>query len=261
MPDARKHPDDRAAALEAAAGVTYWQGDMRAAAALYDQVLERARATGDKSRIANALYNASFPKMVDHSDLVGGLAQIEEALGLFREIQDDPGIARCLWAIGNELHFERRHDDAVAPLDEAIGLFRKLGERFNLAWALHTRAITSIQHGDAAPAQVFVREALAIFAEAGDVSGIALGLDDAASAAFLAGDVERALRLAGAAAAHQVTTGAGLGTIVNREEGRKWEEVISTEGHERAWADGQAMKLEQAVAYALTPESAAKASA
>ena len=59
---------------------------------------------------------------------------------------------------------------------------------------------------------------------------------DAASVAFLARDVERALRLAGAAATHQVTAGAGLGSILNVEEGRAWNELIATDEQRLAWA-------------------------
>jgi len=256
MPGVAEHREDRLRALEAAGGVVYWQGDMPAAKALYDECLEEARATGDKGAMAHALYNASFPRMVDQSDLHAGIDLLEEALPLFREVKDDLGLARCQWAIASARHFERRFDEAIVALDEAIPLFRKLDERFSLGWALHTRAVIAIPMGECGPAQEFVREGLDIFSRANDLSGITLFLDDAASVAQLCGDHLRALRLAGAAAVHQALTGAGLGTIVGTEEGRNWLKNISTDDERRAWAQGQAMTVEQAVAYALVQESA-----
>jgi predicted ATPase len=261
MPGGKEFPEDRLHALEAAGGVVYWLGDMAATKALYDECLELVRVTGDERGIANALYNASFARTVDQSDLPAGILLLEEALPLFREVKDELGLARCQWAIASVRHFERRLDEAVVALDEAIPLFRKLDERFSLGWALHTRTVIAVLMGECESSQEFVREGLEIFSRAGDLSGIALFLDDFASVAQLCGDQLRALRLAGAAAAHQASTGAGLGFIVGVEEGRNWLEKLTTDEERRAWAQGQAMTLDQAVAYALEPESAAQASA
>ena len=261
MPEARDHPAERLLALEAAGGVAYWQGDLQAARSFYEECVAIARAGADRRTIANALYNLSFPLLVGHADLVQGLALVQEALALFRELHDETGVARCLWGIGNELHFEKRYPDAMVALDEAIGLFRQLRETFSLAWALHTRALVAIKLQEASVAQRFLSEGLQIFSDAGDFSGIAVLLDDASSVANISGDVERAFKLAGASAALQASSGAELAAIVNVEEGRDWREALTTDEQRRAWAEGQAMTVQQAVAYALAPESAARASA
>jgi tetratricopeptide (TPR) repeat protein len=261
MPGAGEFPEERLRTLEAAAGVVYWQGDMPGAQVLYDECLELVRATGEKRAIANALYNASFTRLVNRSDIPAGVRMLEEALPNFRAVNDELGVARSQWALASARHFEGRLDETIAALDEAIPLFRKLDERFSLGWALHTRTVVAVLKGECARAQEFVHEGLEIFAQAGDLTGMALLLDDAASVVQLCGDQIRALRLAGAADAHQATTGAGLGAIVGAEEGRRWKQEISTDEERRAWAQGQAMTLEQAVAYALEPESAAQASA
>jgi predicted ATPase/class 3 adenylate cyclase len=261
MPGVREHPEDRMRALEAAGGVVYWQGDMPAAKAFYDECLEAVRATGDKRGIANALYNASFPRMVDRSDLPGGVRLLEEAVPLFRELGDDGGVARSLWAMSSAKHLDGRVEETVVALDEAIPLLRKLDERFSLGWALHTRTVVAVSQGQCDSALGFVREGLEIFTRAGDRTGMALLLDDAASVVQLCGDRIRAIRLAGASDAHQATTGAGLGAIVGAEEGRNWKQEMSTNEERRAWAEGQAMTLEQAVAYALAPVTAVEASA
>jgi len=232
-----------------------------AARKFYDECLELARAGGDAKTIANALYNDSFPRMVDKSDVPGSLRLIEEALPIYRELGDQSGIARCLWTIGNLQHQTGQLDLAIIALDEAIGLFRKLDERFSVGWALHTRAVIAIQQGDPATAWAMVQEGLEIFWSAGDVSGIVLLLDDAASLAKLEGQTTRAIRIAGAAHAHQLATGAALASIINVNEGRAWRETITNSDQERAWSEGQAMSIEKAVAYALRKEPALEAGA
>jgi predicted ATPase len=252
MPESGRHPDSRARALEAAGGIVYWQGDMPAAQAFYDECLALRRAGDDRRELANAYYNASFPSAVNLSDLSKSEALLEQALPLYRELADEAGISGCQWAIGNLLYFRKSYDNAISALDEAIELFRKSGNRFGLGWALHTRSLCALRTGDVARARDYVREALGLFSEAGDVSGIALLLDDAGGVVIAAGNRPAGIQLASAAATHQATSGAGLGSVLNLEEGRSRHEYVSGEDDERAWEAGQAMTLDQAVALALT---------
>jgi hypothetical protein len=92
---------------------------------------------------------------------------------------------------------------------------------------------------------------LGLFSEAGDISGIALLLDDAGEVVIAAGNRPVGIQLASAAATHQATSGAGLGSVLNLEEGRSRHEYVSGEDDERAWEAGQAMTLDQAVSLAL----------
>ncbi|MDE2450315.1 MAG: hypothetical protein KGO22_15180, partial [Gammaproteobacteria bacterium] len=251
MPGSDKFPAERARALEAAGSVAHWQGDVPAEQAYYDKCLELARAGGDKAAIANALYNASFPRMVSHSDLPGALALAQAALPLYRELGNETGVARSLWSAGNVLHQMRRIEEANVALDESILLFRKLDDRFSLGWANHTRILTAIIQGDTDMAGNLTREALEIFSNAGDLSGIVLLLDDAASLAKIRGLEIRAITIAGAAAAQQQASGATLASVVNVLEGRAWLDIIDTPEEKEAWSRGQAMTVEQAVEYAL----------
>jgi tetratricopeptide (TPR) repeat protein len=259
MPGARDRPVELADALEAAGGVAYWQGDMDSAQAFYDESLALVRTQRDQRKFANALYNDAFPKLVSRRDLAGGLSLVNEALPFYRALNDDIGLARCLWAIGNVLHFQERYVEAIVPMDEAIGLFRRLGDRFSLGWALHTRTLIAVKLDDLATGRASVREGLMIFSEAGDVSGMALLVDDAAYIIELKGLASEAFRLAGAAAASQASLGAGIGVLASVEEGRNWHDSIASEEHKRAWAEGQAMTLEQAVAYALALDRTSEA--
>jgi len=259
MADSLPFREARTGALEAAGGVAYWQGDMPAAQAFYDECLALTRELGSKRAIANASYNASFPMMVNRVNVEGALTLLGEALPLYRELGEDSGISSCLWGIANGLYFQARYDEAIPALDEAIGLFRKANNRFSLGWALHTRALAAIKTADAAHARAFVLETLQLFVAAGDISGTVLVLDDAADVEMMEGNRERSIRLAAAAAAQQATIGAGLGAVLNIEEGRHRRENLTDENEQRAWDEGQAMNVEQAVAYALEGAGALRA--
>lgn len=250
MPSSHEFREARARALEAAGGVAYWQGDMTAAQTFYDESLALTREGGDKRAIANAIYNDAFPMSVNRSNLELSLIRFGEALPLFRELGDDVAISRCLWGIANNLYYNGRLDEAITALDEAIELFRKTGDRFSLGWALHTRSLTAIKKADLANARKFVDAALEIFAKAGDISGVIILLDDASDIELLEGNRELGIRLAAAAAAHQVASGAGLQNVLNIEEGRIRREDLSDEADQRAWAEGEAMTIDQAVALA-----------
>ena len=243
--------ETRARALEAAGGVAYWQGDMPAAQAYYDECLALTRAGGNKGAIANALYNDAFPMVVNRRDLDRSLVLMDEALPLYREVGDDEGVSRCLWGIANCLYFQGHIDKAITALDEAIGLFRKSGDRFGLGWALHTRALVALHEPDAVGARRMVVEALQIFAEAGDISGLVVLLDDASEVERQEGNRTLAIRLAAAAAAHQEASGAGLAAILSIEEERVRREDLSDENDVRSWTEGQTMTMEQAIDLAL----------
>jgi len=260
MPTSRDHVEERATALEAAGGIAYWQGDMPATQIFYDESLALVREGGNPERIANALYNDSFPSNVTGKDIPKARALLEEALPIYRQLGDEPGIAKCLWAIGQS--YAQTNDDvlAVQSLDEAASFFRKQGNRFGLGWALFLRGLLAIKVGDLTPGRELAVEALRIFADANDISGVVLVLDAMAEVSFREGDTVTAARLGGAKAAHEVASGAGLTSVVALREGWRSDQALAA-AQGAAWAEGQAMTFEQAVAYALKIDPAVQASA
>ena len=260
MPATRQHPTERAKALEAAGGIAYWQGDMDACQVYYDECLELARASGDQAAIANALYNDSFPANVTTNDVPTALRLLNEALPIYRALGDEPGVSQCLWSLGQCYYQQGQVDAARDSIDQAIALFRRLGNQFGLGWGLFTRAILALQLHDTPLARTTAVEALRIFANADDVTGKVLVLDCIAEVARREDDRLRAARLAGAAAAQEVTIGAGLGTIVGNREG--WRTISEpTAAETAARAEGQKMSLDEAVAYALESDQAVEAEA
>jgi len=251
MPTSRDFPQERLQALEAAGGLAYWQADMEPAQGFYDEALELTRRAGDKRAIANAIYNTAFPILVRRIQLDRARALLREALPLFQALNDELGVGRTYWGLGNADYFQQIFPPARQHLEAAEAIFRRLDSRFDLAWSLHTLGLVAFKTGRVDTARASFSEALTLFVQAKDVSGMVLQVDNLSAVTRVEGDPIGATRLAAAAAAHQLTTGAGLGGLLSREEGRNGREGLSEADGARAWAEGQAMRLEEAVTYAL----------
>jgi len=253
MPATREFPKERSLALEAVGGIAYWQGDMAFAQVAYDECLALVRGFGDERALANAIYNDSFPAMISRTDVPRARAALQEALPIFKRLGDEPGIARCLWALGQCLISLKDYPPAISALGEAVEIFKRLDDRFGLGWAYYVRGLLALTLGDLGAANTDCIEAMRLFADANDISGVVLVLDAMAELAFREGDMVDAARLGGAKATHEVASGAGLTNVVAMREGWRSEQAVAG-AQQAAWAEGQAMTLRQAIDYALARE-------
>ena len=258
-------PRLRARLMEALGGVCWWQAQPEKMQVCYDEALELWRGIGDKAEIANALYNASFKWILGldastvHRDDVDpqsiGEGYLREALALYRELGDERGAGNALWGLGDRHFFRRENELAIDPLRESLALFRKVGDRTMEAWALHMIGVTLARQSAFDEARKTLREALRLFDELGDASGITLTVDDFHSLALAEQDGPRAARLRGAALQLSGTTGVGIAEV-NRQAmvhsgARDLPDLLGADDIERYVAEGAAMSLDEAVAYAL----------
>ena len=252
LPGGSEHPDVRAAALEAAGGIAYWQGQLDVAQGWYQQALEIARASGDDSRIANAIYNLSFTFTLNQEDQVQARALAREAVEIYRRLGDEAGIARSLWAEANTYYFFRDFAGGIDLANEALEIFRRLDDRFMIGWTLYMLALYHLTLDRTAMRQL-LEEALPLFTAIEDKSGYAMIFDAFAALYWTEGDVQRALRLAGYASATEASTGAGLARI-NRESADFFPANLTTAPElAEAFAEGQRMTVDQAADLALRP--------
>ena len=152
---------------------------------------------------------------------------------------------------------------ALPLAQAALRVFRELGVQWGVINGLFNQGVAAQHLGDVAEARRSFQESLRRAQALEHVKFIAVGLIGCAGVAVAAepqhgrgtGDAERAVRLLGAAEAryaeigqHDMTQGqrqvyAGAMTAARAHlDDATWE---------RAWAEGRAMTLEQAVAYAL----------
>jgi predicted ATPase/class 3 adenylate cyclase len=245
-------PDARAAALEAAGGIAYWQGQLDVARGWYAEAVEIARASGDDARIANAIYNLSFTFTLEHEDQVQARALAKEAVEIYRRLGDEAGIGRSLWGEANTYYFFRDFAGGIDLAEEALEIFRRLDDRFMMGWTLYMLALYNLTLDRRAMRQ-FLEEALPLFTEIEDKSGYGMIFDAFAALFWTEGDVTRAIRLAGYASALEASTGAGLARI-NRESADFYPATLTSDPElAAAFAEGQRMTVEQATELALRP--------
>jgi predicted ATPase/class 3 adenylate cyclase len=247
----------RLRALEAAGGLAYWQADLASAEGYYQEVLDAQRAAGNEAGTAQALYNLSFvysiPTAGTTADPARTVELVSEAVEIYRRLDDRAGLARTLWSLSNGSWSANDTEASERYSLEALDIFRELDDRFMLGWTLYTIGMIRIQDGRPGEAAAPLREALASFAEANDVSGYVLVLDGLAAEAFVLGDLPRAARLAAAVSVLQRSSGTGL-TPGNRELiGFSHEPLQANPDLAEAWAEGERMTTDEAVAYALEP--------
>jgi len=257
-------PSLRARLMEALGGVCWWQGDIAAMRAPYGEAVELWRAGGDRRELANALYNYAFcfsfatvrgtkPGDTDPDTIAWGA--LEEALTLYRELGDVEGEANVLWGMGNYRYFGADPGAGVDDFEAALAIHRRVGNRTMEAWSLHMLGIARLRTGDPEVARASLREAMGQFHGSGDTSGMTLVLDDFASLAAADGDAERAARLWGAARTLTATTGTGLAQFVGESfdhlQRPTVHGILDAAEVERLAAEGAALTVDEAVAYAL----------
>jgi tetratricopeptide (TPR) repeat protein len=240
-----------ARALNSLGLVAMKQGDYERATALFEESLALRRALGDRWSIAATLNNLGGVAG-EQGDYLRARVLLEESLALRRALGDQSGIASALNNLANAVADLGNHAQARTLLDESIKILRALKDRRVLANALSSLGrVTRDQ--DSAEAAASFRESLQLFHELGDRSGIAECVEGLAGVAVTQRP-DQAARLFGAAAALREAIGAPLPPA----ERPRYEETLALArarmgeaAFATLWAEGQAMPLDPAIAYAL----------
>jgi tetratricopeptide (TPR) repeat protein len=247
--------------------VTHTQGDYAAARSLYEESLALARELGDKRGIAGSLNNLGGYGVME-GEYAAARSLYEESLSISRELGDKWGIAGSLNLLGNVASMEGDYAAARSLHEESLAMMRELGDKWDIAISLINLGNVAYREGDYTSARSLHEESLAMMRELGDKRGVATclaGLGGVAAAAAAAieqaqagaqvrAQVERGVRLLGAAEALLEA----IGTVLEAEDRMVYEPseqqahvVLGEEAFERARQEGRAMTMEQAIAYAL----------
>ncbi|MDQ5854100.1 MAG: tetratricopeptide repeat protein [Chloroflexota bacterium] len=255
-------PRQRAQALGHLGRMAWYRGDYAQALAYLEEGLALCRDHGDPAELAQMLRSVA-----DVHREQGEYARAEplyaEALARCEALGDTYGIAATYHARGELALLQGDYARALPLAQAALALFRELGVQWGIIHGLFNQGVAAQHLGDVAEARRSFQESLRLAQTLEHVKFIAVGLIGCAGVAVAAepqhghgtGDAERAIHLLGAAEAryaemgqHDMTQGqrqvyAGAMTAARAHlDDATWE---------RAWAEGRAMTLEQAVAYAL----------
>jgi predicted ATPase/DNA-binding CsgD family transcriptional regulator len=229
--------------------------DLGAAKPFFTQALAISRELGDKLHTAWALVFLGYVMLENMEEAI---SNAEEGLSLFRELNYQPGIALALNVIGEIARFGGDDERARRAYEDCLAVSRQTGETRRLYWMVVNLAFLAQHEGDYKHARDLFHQGIQLARETN------FKLDMASSLAFIAGTIsatgqpERAVRLHGASEAALERMGAFHQPADKLEVDRNIATVrtqLDKMTFAAAWADGRAMTLEQAVAYALDETS------
>jgi tetratricopeptide (TPR) repeat protein len=292
LPKAAAYPKPRARALFAAGVLAGEQRDHESSESLWRESLAINRELGDEWGVG-VVVNAMAVGALDRGDAPIARELLEENLVRWRQLGDRVAVARCVSNLANVAKTQGDHARARVLYDESLEIFRSIGDRTGVAWALNSQGDLAREAGDSATARAYYEQSLASFREAGERWGTAGALSDLGNLAREEGShatadslyresleiflelahqrgvarllecfsvsaaaqsqPQRALRLAGAAAALRQSLGAPLA----RNEQERLETALVTarralpdrEGT-AAWLEGWGLPIERSVEIA-----------
>jgi predicted ATPase len=289
LPGAAAPTKLRARALFSAGVLATGQGDYAPAEARFKESLKITRGLGDAQGTAVSL-NGLAVIARDQGNLEEARRLFEEALGLWREQGDQQAVARTLSNLASVFRLQRDYGRARSLYAETLSIFSARGDRTGVAWSLNSQGDVARDQGDRAAARELYEQGMAIFRELEDRWGIAGTMADLgtlareeqnckeahslykeslkmfqelghkrgiarlmecfACTAAVQSEAERALRLAGAAAALREHIGSPLSEVDKEKLEAALQPMRRTLGNDdsvTAWLEGWGTPMEKAI--------------
>jgi predicted ATPase/DNA-binding CsgD family transcriptional regulator len=247
--------ETRVDALFTASALAQVRGDFRRSTALSEEGLALARAHDYGFGQARALLALGITAEWQ-GDLDLAAARYEASRGLMATLDDAVRLPHwTLLPVANlaDVALLRGDPAAAASLaEEAVAGWRDAGYLWGIAQALGTAAAAASERGDQVRAARLYDETLALWLESDDGRGIAGTLAGIAGVANRRGQSERAARLLGAA--WGVAESLGVRYLAHHVHAERvlaaTRSQLDDQTFEVAWAEGQALSIDQAVAEA-----------
>lgn len=219
---------------------------------LLEESVTLYRQLGDEKGLARALFQLGLSRHT--TDARQAEALWEESLHLARKVGDGVMTSRVLINLAALAHRQgdRRHGMALA--EESLLLAREIGDRWVTALVLLNLGEMATDRRDYGQAQAWLRESLMLAGEIGHKWFITGSLECLAEVAAARGQAEQATRLFGAAEKLREILGTSRLGSERSEHGpdvRALRAGLGEAAFSAVRAEGRAMTMEQAIAYAL----------
>jgi predicted ATPase/DNA-binding SARP family transcriptional activator len=250
--DDRSHLEARAKALRGAFVLAHRQRDLASAAAYAQESLLLSRELKDGYGTARSLAYLGLVAAAE-GDYERARALLEEAAALAREIGDRWTLALSVSNQGDLALNQGDYAQASARCGESLALQRELGDKRGMAISLNNLAYAALYEGRYPDALAPLQESLQLAQQLGDKDGIAYRLEALSVVAASEGEADRAAHLLGGASALLEDIGADLDPAERDLHERTLADVhahLDDEAFAAAWAEGRAMSLPEAIAYA-----------
>jgi predicted ATPase/DNA-binding CsgD family transcriptional regulator len=245
------------------------QGNSPEARSRLEESLTIVRAEGNKKYqiwVLRTLGRALFAL----DDQAGAFALVEESIGLARELHDQLCLAGSLDLLGRMTLALGDTTTARSLIEEGLALSQKLGRGRNSAYSYVHLAYVARQQGELKTAWTCYQKSLMFFQQVGDTRGLASCLREWGVLIATQGEPVWAVRLWGAADALSEIRGCSPFSLPVEwlaYEGKEYERIrrmlraqLGEKAFSQAWAEGQTMTPEQALAAQGHPLTADRSS-
>ncbi len=225
------------------------EGSYRAA----EEGLTLAREVGDKILLGQALHNMAYAIVVTHGDSKAMRAYAEEGLQLYRKAGAHWDLAMALFGMGLLATWQGNYAEARSRFEACLPLFTELKDRNHVNGIRSELAHLERRQGHFAQAKPLYRETLLEWQRLGHRAAIAHELECLAIIAKSQEEDERAARLFGAAEVLRENINLPMTPFEHVEYAREVSDLranMNEAAFAKAWADGRALTMEQAIALA-----------
>jgi tetratricopeptide (TPR) repeat protein len=229
--------------------------------AVLDESLHLARAADDRRSIGLALDRLGLLASARH-DYRQARKCLMEALGYYRQLGDVWAEAGSLMLRGFIALAQGDLDRARKDLDAGLALARRVQDQYREGQVLVLTARLARLEGDDRRVAALLKGTLRLLVEIGSFDLRYDALSFLAELAVRQGSHARGVRLFAAAARWKPASNA-FWLVMNATVQANWDTALTTakstlgqDGFARAWAEGQAMTLDQAVVDALEEDDA-----
>lgn len=252
MPNAPTRGSTRAWAVSAAGSIAYWQFDTATARRFYEQQIELAKAADDERCLADGVFNLGHVIFIERTDESEALAYMQEVVRRYRDLGDERGVARALWARGVLGMDAGRLEEAEVYLREGLADFERLDDPQYRAMSAASLGWVRLSLGDLAEAAgLFVRSLVETHAMR-DIGTTTISLHVGILMASMTGRFEDGAVVAGAFEAlcerYGVRPPAGLDRFLRVEDAFKALAMsLGPEPYAAAYDRGRRLTLDEAV--------------
>ncbi len=232
-----------------------YAGEHEAARGAVAEGISLLRHAGNKWSLSDGLFMGGFAATVA-GDLTAAKEAYEESITLCREVGNTWILSHALNSLGDLSRMMGDYARAREVYEESLSLFRRLDVRIDIPASLHNLGHVALAQGEVEEAKGLFIEALHLHTSYRNRSGIAESLAGLAGVAGAEKHPERAARLFGASASAAPQERPGPQDWA--AEQADYERILaSTRAQldeatwETAWQEGRAMKMEQAIEYAV----------
>jgi predicted ATPase/transcriptional regulator with XRE-family HTH domain len=242
-----------AEALHSLGHITINQNDLEVAQSYLDESLVISQGLENKIGFAEALGDLGLVAYL-RRDYVTAQSYLEESMNRFQEANLLPGFVSALNRLGDLARCQGDYERADQLYKESLSLYREMGDLDEIPSLLHNLAYTAQHRNDPHRARALFREALSIQQKMNNRAGVAECLMGIAGVLATLRHEKNGARLLGAAEALRVSVGASLWPANCLEYDcilTLLKESLDEQTFAAAWADGQSLTIEQAIAEAI----------